>query len=243
MDLLPAIDLRDGQVVRLERGDYDLQTTYNSDPGAVAASFAEAGATWIHVVDLDAAKSGVPTNTDAIRSIRAAVGNAIKIELGGGARTSDTVAHMLDGLADRVVIGSAALEKWDWFESLLSGDQFTNDQLVLGLDAKEGRLAIHGWTKVLEETALDLGARVNGSGLGAIVYTDIARDGMLSGINVEQTAAMVKITDVPIVASGGVASLDDIRASLEIGCGGCILGKALYEGKVDLKQAMELVTE
>ncbi|MBT3278379.1 MAG: 1-(5-phosphoribosyl)-5-[(5-phosphoribosylamino)methylideneamino] imidazole-4-carboxamide isomerase [Phycisphaerales bacterium] len=242
MDLLPAIDLRGGQVVRLERGDYDLQTTYNSDPGAVAASFAEAGAKWIHVVDLDAAKSGIPTNTDAIGAIRSAVGDAMKIELGGGARTTDTVVRMLDGVADRVVIGSAALEKWDWFESLLTGEQFTNDQLVLGLDAKEGRLAIHGWTKVLEETALDLGARVNGSGLGAIVYTDIARDGMLSGINVEQTAAMVKITDVGIVASGGVASLDDVRAALDIGCGGCILGKALYEGKVILKDAVELVT-
>ncbi|MCD4825147.1 MAG: 1-(5-phosphoribosyl)-5-[(5-phosphoribosylamino)methylideneamino]imidazole-4-carboxamide isomerase [Phycisphaerae bacterium] len=236
MDILPAIDLRGGEVVRLQRGDYDRQTTYADDPVGVARSFVEAGAKWIHIVDLDAALSGTPENHPQIRAIREAVG--VKIELGGGARTTETIAAMHAELADRVVIGSAALEDWAWFEGLLNDETISNERLALGLDARDGKLAIHGWTEQLAETAVDLAGRVRGSGLGAIVYTDIARDGMLTGVNVQATAEIVEATDVPVVASGGVSSLDDIRQCRQIGCGGVILGKALYEGQVDLAQAV-----
>jgi phosphoribosylformimino-5-aminoimidazole carboxamide ribotide isomerase len=237
MDILPAIDLRDGAVVRLRRGEYGAQTTYSNDPVAIARGFVEAGARWIHVVDLDAAREGRLVNTESIRAIRAAVD--VRIELGGGARDTETLFAMLDELADRVVVGSAAIERWDWFESLLCGGRVAPEKLALGLDARGGRLATHGWTEQSDLTAADLAGRVRGSSLGAIVHTDIARDGMLGGVNIEAAAQLVAATDVPVVASGGVRDLDDITRCREIGCGGVILGKALYEKKVSLRRAMD----
>ncbi|MFP4054381.1 MAG: 1-(5-phosphoribosyl)-5-[(5-phosphoribosylamino)methylideneamino] imidazole-4-carboxamide isomerase, partial [Phycisphaerae bacterium] len=204
MDILPAIDLRDGQVVRLERGDYSRQTTYSPDPVAIAESFVSDGAAWIHVVDLDAARSGVPTNTAAIRAILEAVD--VNVEMGGGVRNEQAVDTMLEAGAARVVIGSAALKDWPWFESLLKRDDLAG-RVALGLDARGGRLALHGWTEVVETTPLELARRVKGWPLGAIVYTDISRDGMLTGVNIDATADLVEATDVPIIASGGVGSL------------------------------------
>ena len=241
MDVLPAIDLRGGKVVRLQQGDYDQQTTYADDPSLVARRFADAGADWIHVVDLDAARTGQITNRAEILAIRRTT--RVKIELGGGARSADTIRLMLSDLADRVVVGSAGLKDWDWFEGLLGLEAIPNERLALGLDARNGRLAIHGWTEELPDTAVDLARRVRGSGLGAIVYTDIARDGMLEGINIEATAEVLGATDVPVVASGGLGSLDDIRQCRRIGCGGVILGKALYEGRVDLADALAVASE
>ena len=196
MDILPAIDLRDGAVVRLQRGDYDAQTTYSDDPVSIAREFVEAGARWIHIVDLDAAREGRPVNTESIRAIRAAVD--VRIELGGGARSTEGIRAMLDELADRVVVGSAAVERWDWFEDLLGGGDVPPEKLALGLDARDGRLATHGWTEQSELTAVEFAGRVAGSALGAIVYTDIARDGMLSGVNLSATAQIVAATDVPV---------------------------------------------
>lgn len=236
MDILPAIDLRGGKVVRLQQGDYDKQTTYADDPSLVAQDFARAGTGWIHIVDLDAARIGQTANRAEILAIRRTVD--VKIELGGGARSTDTIRRMLDDRVDRVVVGSAALKDWDWFEGLLGAETIPNDRLALGLDARDGRLAIHGWTEELPITAVDLAERVRDSGLAAIVYTDIARDGMLEGINIEATAEVLAATDVPVVASGGLSSLDDIRQCSQIGCGGVILGKALYEGRVDLGEAI-----
>lgn len=237
MDILPAIDLRGGKVVRLTRGDYDCQTTYSQDPAAVARQFVAAGAAWIHMVDLDAAKSGLASNTAAIAAVRSAVG--AKIELGGGARTTEAIEAMLAMGANRVVVGSAAMKNWLWFEGLLA-DKNMAGKLALGLDARDGLLAAHGWTEQTDLRAVDLARRVKGSGLGAIVYTDIARDGMLAGVNIDATAELVAATDVGVIASGGVSSLDDIRQCRQIGCAGAIIGKAWYEGKIDLAQAVAL---
>lgn len=253
MEVLPAIDLRCGKVVRLAQGDYARQTTYADDPAKVARDFASAGATWIHMVDLDAAKQRnvpepagtgeadtVAENRRAIQRVAQAV--ECRIELGGGARNDDAVRRMLELGASRIVIGSAALNDWPWFESLLCTGGMA-EKLALGLDAKAGLLAAHGWQDVTELRATDLAARVKGSGLGAIVYTDIARDGMLQGVNVEATAQVVAATDVPVIASGGVGSLADIRACRQIGCGGVIVGRAYYEGKIDLAEAFAISRE
>ncbi len=239
MEILPAIDLRAGKVVRLAQGDYGRQTTYSDQPDQVARAFESAGAGWIHVVDLDAARSGRRTNADAVRGVRKAV--KCRIELGGGARDAAAIDAMLADGADRVVVGSAALADWPWFEKLLS-DANLAPKLALGLDAREGDLAARGWTAATGLKATDLAARVRGSRLGAIVYTDIARDGLLGGVNIEATAAVIAATDVPVIASGGVASIEDIRRCRRIGCGGAIVGKAYYEGKIELKEAIACAT-
>jgi phosphoribosylformimino-5-aminoimidazole carboxamide ribotide isomerase len=240
MELLPAIDLRDGKVVRLRRGDYDDQTVYGDDPAAIAARFEQAGARWIHVVDLDAAKSGVLTNGDSIRAIRRAV--KLSIELGGGARSDKAVDAMIEAGADRVVVGSAAMRDWAWFERLARRDDLVA-KVALGLDAREGMLAAYGWTEQTTLRAVDMARRVNGWPLGAIVYTDIARDGMLQGVNIEATGEIVRSCDVPVIASGGVTDIDDIRRCRQIGCGGAIVGKAWYDGRIDLARAFAAASE
>jgi len=237
MKILPAIDLRDGKVVRLERGDYDLQTTYGEDPAAIANVFADAGAEWIHIVDLDAARSGRPTNTAAIAAIREAVD--IHLELGGGMRDEHTVRSALDAGVDRVIVGSAALRDLQWFEQLVGADDLAG-RIVLGLDAREGMLAADGWTTQTECTAVEVAQRAADWPLAGIVYTDIARDGMLTGVNIAATAELISVTAVPVIASGGVASLDHLLACKEIGCWGAIVGKAWYEGLIDLERACRL---
>jgi phosphoribosylformimino-5-aminoimidazole carboxamide ribotide isomerase len=244
MLILPAIDLRDGKVVRLAKGDYDRQTTYSDDPAAVAGVFAGAGAKWIHVVDLDAAKSGKHSNLAAVAAIRAAVDSAtgiaagaVRIELGGGARDDRSIEAMLDSGASRVIIGSAALADWPWFESLL-GRAALAGKIVLGLDARGGMLAAKGWLQQTNVSAVEVARRVGGSALAGIVYTDINRDGMLQGPNLEATAEMIAATDVPIIASGGISSIDDLVQCAAIGCWGAIVGRAYYEGKVDIASAI-----
>ena len=240
MDILPAIDLRGGKVVRLARGDYDLQTTYHDDPVEVARQFIAAGAKWIHMVDLDAARSGRPANHQAVRAVAEASGAAI--QLGGGARDEATVDAMLSLGIRRVVVGSAAMKDWPWFERLAARDDLAG-RLALGLDARDGRLAAEGWTEQLATTALELARRVRGWPLGAIVYTDIGRDGMLSGVNVEATAEIVAATDVPVIASGGLRDLADVAECRRIGCAGAIIGRAYYEGSIDLARAVEVAAE
>jgi len=235
MEILPAIDLRGGEVVRLVQGDYSAQTTYATDPAEVARKLTAAGARWIHVVDLDAARTGRPTNTDSVRAVRRAT--KARIELGGGARDRDTILAMLDIGVERVVVGSAATKDWRWFEQLLWEPELAG-KLALGLDARNGKLAAAGWTEQTEVEATNLVGRTRGSGLSAVVYTDIARDGMLAGVNVEATEEMIAATDVPIIASGGARSVADVRRCREIGCGGVIIGKAWYEGRIDLAEAI-----
>jgi len=239
VDVLPAIDIRNGSVVRLQQGDYGRQKTYADDPPAVAERYIAAGASWLHVVDLDAARSGELTHTDVIEAICARARQAgAKVQSGGGVRNSERIRRLQQAGAERVVIGSAAMKHWAWFAELLDDEAVPNAGLALGLDAREGRLTAEGWTEALDLRAVDLAGRVRGSGLGAIVYTDIDRDGMLSGINAEATAEIIAATDVPVIASGGAGSLEDIRTSRRIGCRGVILGKALYEGRINLSEAL-----
>ena len=244
MEILPAIDLLDSEVVRLSQGDYGRRKRYSCAAGSVAKEFVDAGAGWIHVVDLNAARSGEPTNFAEIRMIRQVARKAgSKVQLGGGARDNKTIAFMQDELADRVVVGSAALKNRRWFESLLDDQEIPTDRLALALDSRGGRLAIHGWTEELGETPIELARRVRGSALGAIVYTDISRDGMLTGVNVEAMAELIAATDVPVIASGGVAGLEDVARCKGIGCAGVIIGKAWYEGRIDLADACALAAE
>jgi len=235
MLVLPNIDLVDGKVVRLAQGRYDHQTVYSDDPSAIARTFAQAGATWIHMVDLDAAKSGKPSNSGSVQAVRKAV--SAKIQLGGGARNETIIRDMLAAGVDRVIVGSAALSDWQWFEHLLSDTQLAC-HLALSLDVRGGKLAIHGWKKQLDTTPMELAKRVANSSLAAIVHTDIARDGMLTGINIEETEKLVSATDIPIIAAGGVRSVSDVCRCRQIGCGGVVVGKAYYEGKVDLAEAI-----
>ncbi len=241
MDILPAIDLRAGQVVRLAKGDYDRQTTYGDDPSAVAGEFIEAGTSWIHMVDLDAARSGELTNTKVITEVCSLAGQAgVKVQNGGGIRDCQRIQMLISLGVSRVVIGSAAMKDWHWFESVLADNDIPNEKIALGLDARNGYVAAEGWTEQTDISAVELARRVNGSGLGAIVYTDIARDGMLTGVNINATAEIIAASDVPVVASGGVGSLEDIRHCRAINCSGVILGKALYEKKIDLKEVLKL---
>ena len=234
MEILPAIDLRDGKVVRLIQGDYARQTTYCDDPVAVAETFVACGARWIHMVDLDAARSGRPVNQAVVAEVCRTV--AARVQLGGGARTTHAVEAMLVCGAERVVVGSAALADWKWFEKLVGRTELAG-RIVLGLDARGGKLAVRGWREQLQATAVDVAGKTAGWPLGAIVYTDIARDGTLEGVNVEATAGIIAATDVPVIASGGVGGLADLAACKKIGCAGAIIGRAYYEGKIDLAEA------
>jgi len=235
MYILPSIDLRNGKVVRLERGQFNSQTVYGDDPVAVARQFINSGVEWIHMVDLDGAKTGQRTNAPAVRSVREAV--SAKVQLGGGARSETIIRSMLDDGIDRVVVGSAALKDWKWFENLIA-DADLAGRIALGLDARAGKLAIHGWVEEIGTTVLDVARRVSGSSLGAIVFTDITRDGMMAGVNADMTERLVSGTDVPIIASGGVGSIEDVRLARSIGCSGVIIGRAYYEGKIDLEEAI-----
>ncbi len=244
MEVLPAIDLLGGKVVRLAQGDYAASTTYSQDPPAVAKDFAASGVRWIHVVDLDAARSGQQQNTDVVQRICQAVcGADIKVQCGGGVRDRIALQSLQQAGVSRCVIGSAAMKNWSWFEKLLADEAIDNRSLALGLDARDGCLAAEGWQEQLPQTALELARGVTGSGLGAIIYTDIARDGMLTGVNLQATRELISATDVPIIASGGVSSLEDVRQCRHIGCTGVIVGKAYYEGRIDLAQAVRLGQE
>ena len=236
MHILPSIDIREGQVVRLARGDYDRQTTYGEDPAAVARAFVEAGAEWIHVVDLDAARTGELKNLAPIRAICQSV--KARIEMGGGARSEEAIESILAAGVSRVVVGSQALKDWDWFEQFVERSA-EPERIALGLDARQGKLAVHGWTRQTELDALDVAGRTRNWPLGAIVYTDISRDGMLDGVNIPATREVVEATSVPVIASGGVSSMDDLWDCKRAGCAGAIVGRAYYEGKIDLARAIE----
>ncbi len=240
MEILPAIDIRGGKVVRLSQGDYDCQTVYGDDPLTVARTFLEAGSRWIHMVDLDAARTGELTSVAALCDVAGELD--INVEFGGGVRNDETVEKLLQAGAARLVIGSAALKNWQWFENLCAREELAG-KIVLGLDARDGKLALHGWTEQVEATAIEVAKRVKGWRLGAIVYTDIARDGMLTGTNIPATAEVVEACDVPVIASGGVASIQDVSACKDIGCAGVIIGRAWYEGRIDLGEALALAAK
>ncbi len=236
MDLFPAIDLRGGKVVRLLRGDYDQQTTYGDDPLSQARVFADAGAAWLHVVDLDGARTGHVQHLEQIESI--CRGTSLKVEVGGGVRDEGTIDRLLRAGVARVILGTAALENWSWFEGLM-GNPTYRGRLVLGLDARDDQLAVSGWEKTTTVTPIQIARRVTDWPLAAIVYTDIATDGTLAGPNVEATRRMAESTHVPIVASGGVGTLEHLRALRALPIQGAIVGRALYEGAFTARQAIE----
>jgi phosphoribosylformimino-5-aminoimidazole carboxamide ribotide isomerase len=237
-ELIPAIDLLGGRVVRLSRGDYAAATVYDPDPGAVARRFAAAGAPRIHVVDLDAARSGERGNEASIRAVVAAADTA-PVQLGGGIRDPDGVKSAMALGVDRVVIGTAALRDP---ELVRDAAKRHPGRIVVGIDARDGRVAVEGWLETSETTALDMARRFEDAGVAAIVHTDIARDGMLSGPNLEATAQLAESVSIPVIVSGGVASLDDVKRAAALaprGVAGVITGRALYTGDLDLDRALE----
>lgn len=233
IDLYPAIDLRDGKVVRLLQGDYDQQTTYGDDPVAVATSFAEAGARWIHVVDLDAARSGSPVNRPVVAAIARALTGAASVQTGGGVRTVGDAQSLADAGVARVVMGSAAVKD----PSLVEAASRVVP-VAVGLDHREGEVAVHGWT---EGSGVQLADALGWfPTAAAFVITDIARDGMLIGPDVDGLAAAARATSIPVIASGGVSSLADIAALRAVpGIGGVITGKAVYEGRFTVAEAVQ----
>ena len=235
--VVPSVDLRAGNVVRLKQGDYDQQINYSIDPIQVVQSFAAAGAEWMHIVDLDGAKSGRPEQTALIT--RMIVSSGLKVQVGGGIRSTEDIDRVLDAGAHRVVIGTRAMEDWAWFEKL-AHDGAYRGKLVLALDARDGVVATRGWTASSGKLAVEVATQVSDWPLGAILYTDVAKDGMLSGPNEPRTVELAQAGKVPVIASGGVGSVEHIRRLVGKGVWGVIVGRSLYEGKVDLAEALKV---
>ena len=234
--LYPAIDLKGGQVVRLKRGEMDQATIYADDPAAQARRFIEAGFAWVHMVDLDGAFAGKPANAKAVRAIITAVPGA-KLQLGGGIRSMETAEAWLDAGVSRIILGSAAVKDPDFARAACRAFP---GRVALGIDARDGMVATEGWAETSDVSATDLARRFEDSGAAAVIYTDIARDGMLSGVNVAATAALARAVRLPVIASGGVAGVEDITALRAEGAGieGAILGRALYDGRIEPKVAL-----
>lgn len=238
MDILPAIDLINGQCVRLIQGRYDRQITYKDNPVAQAKDFYDAGAMWLHVVDLDGAKAGKPMNAGTVARIAEQV--PMKIELGGGIRTEEEIVTMLEARVTRLILGSSAVKQFDWFCQMVK--KYPH-KLVLGLDARGSTLAAEGWLEDAGQSVLDFAQKAADLPLAAIVYTDISKDGMLAGPNIERTRQLVEAVDVPIVAAGGVTTVEDVIKLKAAGVEGAIIGRALYEGTIDLKAALDAARE
>ncbi len=239
MILYPAIDLKDGQAVRLLRGDMASATVFNEDPAAQARAFAAAGFAWLHLVDLNGAFEGRPVNRAAVAAILAAVD--LPVQLGGGIRDMATVEAWLAAGIARVILGTAAVKDPAFVRAACR--RFPG-RVALGIDARNGRVAVEGWAEASAVAALDLARRFEDAGAAAIVHTDIDRDGALQGVNVAATRALARATSVPVIASGGIASLGDIEALMaaaEDGIKGAIVGRALYDGRIDPAAALSLV--
>ena len=235
MDLLPAIDIRSGRVVRLSQGEATRQTVYGTDPAAVAQGFADQGARWIHVVDLDRAL-GEGDNQESVRRILERVRGRVKIQIGGGFRSLDRVKLGIELGVDRVVIGTAAAMDPGFLAAVAA--ELPADRLAVGVDARDGLVAVRGWTETSTLTAAELASRALGCGISTLVYTDVARDGMLHGPDIPGALSLQR-QGARVIASGGVSSLDDLRRIAETGLAGAIVGRALYEGRFDLPQALE----
>jgi phosphoribosylformimino-5-aminoimidazole carboxamide ribotide isomerase len=238
MILFPAIDLKDGACVRLVRGDMNESTTFNNDPAAQARDFRDAGFEWIHIVDLNGAFAGTPVNRDAVAAIISAVD--IPVQLGGGIRDIETVDRWLNAGVRRVILGTAAIKDPDFVRRAC--DLFP-EQIVVGIDARRGRVALEGWAETSKIRAPDLAMRFENDGVAAIVYTDIDRDGALLGVNVEETVDLSLALTTPVIASGGVRGIADLRelkAHESAGIEGVIAGRAIYDGRLDTNEALTL---
>ncbi|RMD49868.1 MAG: 1-(5-phosphoribosyl)-5-[(5-phosphoribosylamino)methylideneamino]imidazole-4-carboxamide isomerase [Alphaproteobacteria bacterium] len=235
MRLYPAIDLKDGQCVRLLRGEMDRATVFNPDPADQARRFAEAGCEWLHIVDLNGAFAGRPVNAGAVEAILEAV--SIPVQLGGGIRDMATIEDWLSRGVARVILGTVAVERP---ELVREAARAFPGRVAVGIDARDGRVATRGWAEVTDIGATELAKRHEDAGVAAIIYTDISRDGAMQGPNVEATAALARAVSVPVIASGGVSSLDDLRALRDCGAPleGAICGRALYDGAFSLADAL-----
>jgi phosphoribosylformimino-5-aminoimidazole carboxamide ribotide isomerase len=238
MIIFPAIDIRGGRCVRLVQGRADQETVYGDDPAAMGQRWQAEGAAWLHVVDLDGAFGAKPQNLEVIRRLRQAV--TIPIQLGGGLRRLDTLATYIEAGIDRLILGTAVLKDPDLVSRALTKYP---GRIALGLDAKNGLLAVEGWTETTSRTAIEVAQELAKLTPAAIIYTDISRDGVKRGVNLAATQALAQATDIPVIASGGVSSLADIQALLPLeplGVMGVITGKALYDGNLDLKEAIRV---
>mgnify|MGYP001580281703 CR=1 FL=1 len=240
MLIIPAIDLKDGKCVRLKQGVMSTATVFSEDPGAMAEHWLKLGARRLHVIDLNGAAAGRPINESAIKAIAAAVGDKIPIQLGGGIRDLDTIEKLLDSGVSYVIIGTAAVKTPGFLHDACTA--FTGHVMV-ALDAKDGKVAVDGWSKMTGHEVADLAKKFQEYGVEAIIYTDIGRDGMLTGINIKATVALARQLTVPVIASGGITNLEDIKALCKIeheGIIGAITGRAVYEGKLDFAAAQKL---
>ncbi len=239
MILFPAIDLKEGRCVRLVQGDMDQATVFNDDPADQALSFEKQGFSWLHLVDLDGAFAGQPMNAQAVEAILAST--TLPVQLGGGIRTMKTVEGWISRGVKRVIIGTAAVRDPTFVRAAAAAFP---GQVAVGIDARDGRVAVDGWAQISEMSAVELGKRFEDAGVCAIIYTDIARDGILKGLNIEMTLELAHHLSIPVIASGGLASLADIEQLLTPQCAvleGAITGRALYDGRLDPKEALALI--
>ena len=239
MILFPAIDLKDGQCVRLKLGDMEQVTVFNDNPADQAIAFENAGFEWLHLVDLNGAFAGRPVNADAVEAILAAVD--IPAQLGGGIRDMQTIGDWLERGIRRVILGTIAVRDPELVKQACKAFP---GQVAIGIDARGGRVAVEGWAETSELSAIDLARRFEDAGAAAIIYTDIDRDGVLKGLNIASTLELANAVSIPVIASGGLASMDDIRRLLEPDCAileGAISGRALYDGRVDWEDALALI--
>lgn len=239
MILFPAIDLKNGQCVRLEQGDMARATVFNLDPAAQARSFAAQGFEYLHVVDLDGAFAGKPVNAQAVEAMLKVI--TMPVQLGGGIRDLGTVEAWLDKGITRVIIGTAAVRDPELVKS--AARKFPG-RVTVGLDARDGKVAVEGWAESSQVTALEIAKRFEDAGVAAIIFTDIARDGLLKGLNLDATIALADAISIPVIASGGLASIDDVKRLLEPDCAileGAISGRALYDGRLDPAEALRLI--
>jgi len=239
MLLIPAIDLKEGKCVRLRQGRMEDDTVFSDDPVAVAGRWVEAGAKRLHLVDLDGAFAGKPKNASVINAIVAAYPD-VPVQIGGGIRDEDTIQAYLEAGVEFVIIGTKAVSEPHFVRD--AAIEFPG-HIIVGLDAKDGRVAIDGWSKLSRHDVVDLAKKFESQGVSAIIYTDISRDGMMQGVNVEATARLARSVNIPIIASGGITNIDDIRALGEVsheGVMGAITGRAIYEGTLDFAEAEKL---
>ena len=243
MLLIPAIDLKDGQCVRLKQGDMDQSTVFGEDPAAMARNWVNKGARRVHLVDLNGAFAGKPRNEQAIRAILKEVGAEVDVQLGGGIRDLDTIERYLDAGLRYVIIGTAAVKNPGFLQDACTA---FGGHIIVGLDAKDGKVATDGWSKLTGHEVVDLGKKFQDYGVEGIIYTDIGRDGMLSGINIEATVKLAQALTIPVIASGGLSNLEDIRqlcAVEEEGVEGVICGRSVYSGDLDFEAAQQLADE
>ena len=243
MLIIPAIDLKDGHCVRLKQGEMDSATVFSVNPAEMAQKWLASGARRLHLVDLNGAFAGKPVNEAAIKAITDLLGDEIPVQLGGGIRDLDTIERYLDDGIRYVIIGSAAVKNPGFLHDACTAFP---GRIIVGLDAKDGKVAVEGWSKVTKHDVIDLARRFEDYGVESVVYTDIGRDGMLSGVNVEATLRLAQALSIPVIASGGVTNLDDVRnlcAVAHEGIMGAITGRAIYEGSLDFAAAQTLADE